>query len=143
MMKNFSLLILSLFFCVGVTVAAEITVEITPASEITTCGDKLQEGDYVNFKVVKDRFPLKSGDIVTGIVTTVEDNGFYGKEACVLVENLTCGKVKLKGNVYGSGELNRRYKDWGEQGFRLWLWRGGEVHLKPNKNIFTVYMEET
>ena len=142
MMRNFSLLILCLFFCVGVTVAAEIAVEITPVLEITTCKDKIQEGDYVNFKVLKDRSPLKRGDIVTGIVTSVEDNGFYGKEASVLVENLTCGKVKLKGNVYGSGELDRRYKDWGEQGFCLWLWRGGEVHLKPNKNIFTVYMEE-
>lgn len=140
-MRNFSILLICLIFSIGIATAKEIAVEITPISEITTCRDEIQEGDYVNFKVVKDIGPLKKGDIVTGMITSIEDNGPFGKAASILIENLTIGNTKLKGNVYADGEP-KKYKDFYENCSRGVLSRGQEVHIKPDRDIFIIYMEQ-
>ena len=140
-MRNFSILLICLIFTVGVVTAKEIVVEITPVSEITTCRDEIQEGDYVKFKVVKDACPLKKGDIVTGMITSIEDNGPFGKAASILIENLMVGNIKLKGNVYADGEP-KKYKDLYENCSRGVLSRGHEVHIKPDRDVFIIYMEQ-
>ncbi|MDD3593667.1 MAG: hypothetical protein PHX18_03465 [Candidatus Gastranaerophilales bacterium] len=140
-MRNYSILAISLIFGMGVTFAKEIAVEITPVSEITTCRDEIQEGDYIDFKVLNDTQNLKKGDIVTGMVTHLEDNGPYGKSASILIEHLSSGNIKLNGNVYADGEP-ARYKDYYENLSRGLLNRGKEIHIKPNRDVFTVYMEQ-
>ena len=68
--------------------AENSTIIVTPAQTITTARkNSLSEGDYVDFKIIEGAGKFQKGSIVTGIVTSLEENGFAGKEANVLIEN--------------------------------------------------------
>lgn len=128
--------------------ANELVLKVTPFEKITTSDEKLQEGDYVTFKVlntVNDK--IKEGDKITGIVTYYEPNGFLGKEAMISIENfVTDNNIKLKGAIFAKGNQHNQIMEFKDVSilFSLLpinLFRGGEVHFYPNEDIFLLYME--
>ena len=138
------LLLIIAFLCSPVF-AGETVIKVTPAQKITTSDDSLQEGDYVKFKVlntVNER--IKEGDIVTGLVTYIEPNGFLGKEAALSIGNFhTENNINLKGEIYGKGTIHNPFMTFNDVllGLNINIFRGGEVHFFPDKNVFLLYWE--
>lgn len=61
MLKKF--LALGLFIIGSSAAASEFLIKVTPAEKITTAGDKIQEGDEVQFQVVSSTSPkIKKGE---------------------------------------------------------------------------------
>lgn len=128
--------------------AKDIPVVIRSENVITTSSSKLQEGDKINFIVLQDVFVnsklyLKSGTLVTGIITSIEDNDFLYKEASLYAENFITTdvngqKIKLNGIVYKKG--NDHWKLTQFIPFAMGILRGGEVQIKPC-NSFTLFLE--
>lgn len=146
--KIFSILIL--LFIGQVVLSEEIPVNVKPANKVTTSNVNLQEGDNINF-VVKDnvivnsKLIIKKGEPVSGTITHIENNDYLYKPASLYADNFITkdvdGKtVKLRGIIYKKGNDH-----WTVTQFiplpLVWL-RGGEVQIKPNKDIFTLIFEE-
>ena len=125
--------------------AQDRTILVTPAQIISTCKkDSLQEGDYVNFKVVDGKGVIPNNTIIQGIVRTIEDNGFYGKEAQAVIQNFKCDGYKIVGEIYLQGSLHKTANEFANgfsSDFPLWV-RGGEINLKPNEKEFILYVRE-
>lgn len=132
----------------GTAMAAETPVKIKPSSKITTSNTTLQEGDLLEFVVAEDVFSgsslcLKKGQKVTGTVTSLDDNNYLSQPAHLYIENFKTvnsknDPVKLKGIIYKSGNDHHIM---GEFVFFEML-RGGEVQINPEKDEFTIYLEE-
>lgn len=147
-MKKVIVLIVFLLLA-NTALAKEITVKIKPEYKITTSDVDLVEGDNVDFVVSEDVFInskqyLRKGQQVTGVVTSIENNGFFVVPAKICIEHFKVvsasdSKIKLKGIVYKIGsehpKLNEIFI------FDLLL-RGGEVQIVPEKDEFTMYIED-
>ena len=137
-----SLLILTTFS--GTAYTKDILIKVTPAKTITTAHkNSLAEGDLVDFKVTQGGGFLKNGDIVTGTVTKVTENGFLGKHAAVFIEYFTSQGRNVDGYIYLKGSEHSKVKEFAEQfqGFPDWV-RGGEVIAKPDKSEFILHIKE-
>ena len=125
--------------------AQDRTILVTPAQIISTCKKgSLQEGDYVKFKVVDGKGVIPNNTIIQGIVRTIEDNGFYGKEAQTVIQNFKCDGYKIVGEIYLQGSLHKTANEFANgfsSDFPFWV-RGGEINLKPNEKEFILYVRE-
>ena len=125
--------------------AQDRTILVTPAQIISTCKKgSLQEGDYVKFKVVDGKGVIPNNTIIQGIVRTIEDNGFYGKEAQAVIQNFKCDGYKIVGEIYLQGSLHKTANEFANgfsSDFPFWV-RGGEINLKPNEKEFILYVRE-
>ena len=142
----FRILYLILFLCsILCCYAQDQTIIVTPAQTISTCKkDSLLEGDYVKFKVVDGKGVIPNKTIIQGIVRTIEDNGFYGKEAQAVIQNFKCDGYKIVGEIYLQGSLHKTANEFANgfsSDFPLWV-RGGEINLKPNEKEFILYVRE-
>ncbi len=119
--------------------AENSTIIVTPAQTITTARkNSLSEGDYVDFKIIEGAGKFQKGSIVTGIVTSLEENGFAGKEANVLIENFKCNEEPVYGEIYLHGNVHKKLNDFVDSsfsGFPIWM-RGGEVVARPGEQEF-------
>lgn len=130
--------------------AKEIPVNIQPVCKITTSNVSLQEGDNVNFVVKEDvivnsKMCLKKNDKVTGVITSLEENDYLYKPAALYMDNFvlteTDGKsIKLKGIVYKTGNNHALLTQFIP--FPCYWLRGGEVQIKPQKDVFTLIFED-
>lgn len=148
-MKKLFLLVILLF--IGKTsIAKEVPVNIKPVNKITTSNVNLQEGDNANFVIKDDVFInsklyLKKNALVSGIITSLEENDYQYKPATLYVDNFVTKDVdnktvKLKGIIYKKGNDH-----WMVTQFipiPLMILRGGEVQIKPKKDVFTLILED-
>lgn len=143
-------LLLTLMLIGKISFATEIPVNIKPASKITTSNVNLQEGDNANFVINDDIFInsklyFKKNTPVFGIITSLEENGYQYKPATLYVDNFVAKNVdnktvKLKGIIYKKGNDH-----WMVTQFipiPLMILRGGEVQIKPKKDVFTLILED-
>jgi len=148
MLKKSLLTLICVFCSTQVAFSKEIPVKIKPMQKITTSNLLVKEGDSIDFVVSEDvlinsELRLKKGERVQGIITGLEDNDFVVKPAKLYIENFrtttVSGKpIKLKGIIYKSGSEHRVFGE-----FLIFdLLRGGEVQIKPEKDEFTIYIEE-
>lgn len=142
----FAILFSTLILCSVLSCCAQDrTILVTPAQVISTCKkDSLLEGDYVKFKVVDGKGVIPNNTIIQGIVRTIEDNGFYGKEAQAVIQNFKCDGYKIVGEIYLQGSLHKTANEFANgfsSDFPL-LVRGGEINLKPNEKEFILYVRE-
>lgn len=143
-MKQLCLAILIILLNAGIISAKEIVVEVTPVNKITTAGKSLKEGDFMDFKVIKDNESLKKGDIVTGMVTELKPNGFIGETAGISIEEFRVKETrkKLKGGIYLDGSTHNQIMEFKDHLLLPTIYvRGGEVTLKPDKHVFLLYLE--
>ncbi len=119
--------------------AENSTLKVTPAQTITTARkNSLSEGDYVDFRIIEGAGKFQKGSIVTGVVTSIEENGFAGKEANVLIENFKCNEEQVYGEIYLHGNVHKKLNEFVDSsfsGFPIWM-RGGEVVARPGKQEF-------
>ena len=138
--------VLILIICTQQVFAKEVAVQITPARNYKTSNNGIKEGDFIDFVTVKDVANFKKGTPVKGLVTEVIENGFGGRVATVYIEQFKLNENKnLKGIVYQKGNTHPIFfeyfgnVDGSSLGFSPI--RGGEVFLRTNKDIFTLYLE--
>lgn len=144
------IIFIAIIFVVGQSVFAKtIPVQIKPAEKISTAGSKVQEGDIVSFVIVNDVYQssklyIKSGEKVSGTITGLKPNNFLYEPAEIYIENfstkdLTGKSVKLSGIIFRKGN------DYGNITqfipFPCFAIKGGQVRLKPKKDVFTLYLE--
>lgn len=147
-MKKLFLLIVLLLFPSHVF-AKDIIVKIYAPKKISTSNINLQDGDYVEFKILSDvvlnsNLYIKKDESVSGLVTDMHDNQFGSKEASVYIENFTVkntvGKtINLDGFIYKKGNNHWMYIQV-FPGLHLFV-RGGEVQIRP-KDTFDLYIKE-
>lgn len=148
-MKKLFLLVILLF--IGKTsIAKEIPVNIKPVNKITTSNVNLQEGDNANFMIKDDIFInsklyLKKSAPVSGIITSLEENDYQYKPATLYIDNFVVKDVnnktvKLKGIIYKKG--NDHWMITQFIPIPLMILRGGEVQIKPKKDVFTLILED-
>jgi hypothetical protein len=141
-----SLILISVGLC---SFASEQLVTLYSPAKITTSDLNLKEGDEINFAISKDiyvnsKLLIKKDEKVTGIITSLEPNGFGCKEASIYSENFKTksidGKeIKLSGIIYKKGRTH-----WMFTQFIPLLpttIRGGEVQIKQN-DTFELILEE-
>lgn len=140
------ILTIFLLFLPLISFSNEIPVKIKPVKKITTSNTKLMEGDLVDFEISQDvivnsNISLKQGQKVQGCITSIENNDFEGQPAKIYIENFTTTDdklIKFKGIIYRSGNEHASLVElFGPLGLR-----GGEVQIKPEKDVFTIYIEE-
>lgn len=142
----FAVLFSALILCSVLSCCAQDrTILVTPTQVISTCKKgSLQEGDSVKFKVVDGKGAIPNNTIIQGIVRTIEDNGFYGKEAQAVIQNFKCDGYKIVGEIYLQGSLHKTANEFANgfsSDFPFWV-RGGEINLKPNEKEFILYVRE-
>ena len=149
MFKNICLII-ALLFCQQVF-ASELAIKITPAKFYSTCQNTLREGDLVYFVTVEDTKNTKAGTPVTGLLTERKENGFSGEVASLYIEQFKIDGKNLDGIIYQKGNPHTVYFEYYDWLFALPLKifnstasyvRGGEAFLRPNQDIFTLYLKE-
>ena len=150
MFKKCFLSLILFFCCFNYSFAKEVDVVIEPTHKITTSNPNLREGDDVDFIAAQDVFLnsklyIKKGSPAVGIVTSIENNDFLYKEASLYaenfkVENIDGKMVKLTGIIYKTGNKHQNITQLIPAA--LWVIRGGEVQIKPQKDTFTLFLEE-
>lgn len=148
MIKKFILIVI--IFVLGQSVFAKsIPVQIKPVEKISTAGSKVQEGDVVDFVVLNDVYQgsklyIKSGEKVSGTITNLKQNNFLYEPAEIYIEDFLTKDsaekpVKLDGVIYKKGN------DFGMITqfipFPCFALKGGQARLRPNKDVFTLYLE--
>lgn len=133
-----------------IILAQTIPVQIKPAEKITTANCNLQEGDFVNFVVKDDVFLnsklyLKKDEPVIGVITSLKQNNFLYVPASLYMENFvtknTLGqRVKLDGIVYKKGEDYWMFTQFIP--FPCFTLKGGNAKMRPNKDVFTLFLED-
>ena len=144
-MKKIILTCLIILISVNYAIAKDVVVKVTPAQIITTAHkNSLAEGDYVDFKVTETDAVFHQGDTVTGIVKTIDDNGFAGKEAQVIIGEFKCGEKHLVGEIYLRGSVHKKLNEFVDSQFSGFpvIMRGGEVIAKPNQQEFILHVKE-
>lgn len=131
--------------------AKEIPVKITPAKKYSTTNITPKEGDYVKFVTTENINGIKAGTPVIGILSERSENGFGGKTAELYIEQFKINDKNLNGIVYKKGNPHEIYFEYFDNILALPLKifddscsyiRGGEAFLKPNIDIFTLYLKE-
>lgn len=146
MLKHIKIILFVLILLTGRAFAADIPVRITPAEIVSTHNSsKLSEGDYLKFKVKEDAGFLKKGDILTGSVTSIKENGFSVEEAQILIENFKYKNTPLKGYVFIKGNEYKELNDFLDRTLFIALffnlYRGGEIKVKPGEAEYILYLE--
>lgn len=150
--RGFLSIIFLLLFFPPVVSSKEMSVKIKPISKITTSNAELQEGDNVYFELIEDvlvnnsNVCIKKGTKVTGTVTTIENNDYLYTPAKLYIENFETNSVdgnvvKLSGTVFKAGNDHSEITQFIPLPF-VYL-RGGEVQIKPKKDTFTLFLEES
>lgn len=147
-MKKLFLLIVLLLFSSQVF-AKDILVKIYAPKKISTSNSNLQDGDFIEFRILSDvvlnpGLYIKKEEPVLGLITDMHGNQFGNKEASVYIENFTVknteGKtINLDGFIYKKGSNHWMYTQV-FPGLHLFV-RGGEVQIKPN-DTFNLYIKE-
>ena len=112
--------------------ATQEIVRITPVCKVTTANDKYQEGDNVAFRVIN------SDEIVDGLIVKYEPNGFAGKVAILVIDNFRSRNngQKYYGTISLTGNPHDQIMEFiGPENFV----RGGEVTIKPNRDVFDLW----
>lgn len=131
--------------------ASEIAIKITPAKLYTTCNNEIKEGDFLEFKTVEDAEQIKAGTVVTGLLTERKENGFSCEVASLYIEQFRVNGKILDGIIYQKGNEHPIYFEYFDWLFSMPLKifspensfiRGGEAFLRPDKDIFTLYLKE-
>ena len=131
--------------------ASEIAIKVTPVKLYSTCQTDIQEGDLLEFKTVETVENIKAGTKVTGLLTERKENGFSGNVASLYIEQFKINGKNLNGIIYQKGNLHNVYFEYFDWLFALPLKifnstasyvRGGEAFLRPNKDIFTLYLKD-
>ncbi len=133
MKKIFFSMLLAIISCLP-TFAEKTVVEITPIQKITTATNKLAEGDYVEFKI------LNSEDKIRGLIVRYQENGFGGQEAILVIDQFRAinSDKKYEGTLVINGNQHNGVMEWLLLDFATYV-RGGEVTIRPNKDIFTIW----
>jgi len=144
-LRNILLTIVFAGLCQFNYVVKAENITISPASLITTSGEKLKEGDILYFKVNTGTPKIKEGDIVTGTITTYEPNGFAGQNAILIIENFMAEKTneKLSGLIYCSGNEHNQIMEFLSDSSINPLVRGGEVKILPEEIFSFSTKDET
>lgn len=135
-MKNIVFIIFLMFLFIEIPAYAQkTTVQITPLNKITT-SKRLSEGDYLEFKV------LDNWDIIAGVVSKYEPNGFAGKEAILVIDNFKSlnSNNKYFGTIALNGNQHNQIMDFFTV-FAQYV-RGGEITILPEKSVFELWMEK-
>ena len=149
MLRKICLILLLLIF--QQTFALETAVKIAPAKFYSTCNSTPKEGDYLEFITIEDVGNIKSGTSVTGLLTERKENGFSGKVASFYVEQFKVNGKNLSGVIYQKGNEHPVYYEYFDWIFSLPLKifspensfvRGGEAFLRPDKDVYTLYLKE-
>lgn len=149
MLKKIFIIFIFLFSFVPAGLSQEVSVKIEPISKITTSNLKLRNGDDVEFITAEDvnsekNLVFKKGQKIYGTITSLEENGFMNETASLYIENFYTNKngkrIKLKGIVYKQGRSHDMINGF-LPGIDV-LIRGGEVQIKPEKDEFTIYLED-
>ncbi len=131
--------------------AMETAVKVTPAIKYSTSKATPKEGDYIEFKTIEDIGQIKAGTKVTGLLTERKENGFSKKTGSLYIEQFKMNGKNLDGIVYQKGNEHPVYFEYFDWLFSLPIRifspensfvRGGEAFLKPNVDIFTLYLRE-
>ena len=137
---------LVLIFCTQQVFAEEVAIQITPEKEYKTSNNSIKEGDFLNFVLVNDVKNYKKGDVVVGLASEVENNGFGGKPATVYLEQFSIKGKPLRGIIYQKGNNHPIFFEYfsgaDSQSLGFSPIRGGEVFFKPNKDIYTLYLKD-
>jgi hypothetical protein len=136
-------LFLILALLTNMTFAGEVLLKASPVSEFKTTSKTVVEGSEVSFKTDKG--------IITGVVTYYEPNGFFGKNAEVIIGNFKTEDGKsLKGKMYLTGGEHKVFQEYLNQNdginslalpFLGYFIRGSEVILAPGE-IIEFFTEE-
>lgn len=110
-------------------------INVTPTAKITTANDQINEGDYVNFKIVN------TDKIISGLVVKYEPNGWLGQEAILVIDQFHPqeGNEKYSGTISLNGNQHNDIMDFFTW-FALWV-RGGEVTILPDRDVFGLWRE--
>jgi len=119
--------------------SAETAIKVTPKKEYSTCKPYPKEGDYIEFVTIEENSKIPKGSIVEGLLTERIENDFEGKVGSFYIEQFKINGKKLNGIIYQKGNPHALFLD--NVLSSMWV-RGGEAFLKPNKQIFTLYLEE-
>lgn len=149
MIKRLLLVLILLLSISGFTCAKDIPVKIETLSKISTSNINMHEGDNINFVIANDvyvgsKLYLKKGEEVTGVITSLVDNGFTCQEASIYAEqfrvkNINGETIKLKGIIYHKGRNHWMLTQF-LPGVSV-LIRGGEAQIIPEKDSFTLYLD--
>jgi len=140
-----------IFLCFNNSVfSKEIPVKVVPDSEITTSNGNLQEGDNINLVTAEDiyvdsKLYIKKGENVSGVITSLVNNDFTCQSASIYAEqfkvkNVDGKTIKLNGIVYKNGRNHSYITQFMPDFFQLI--RGGEAKIVPQKDSFTLYLED-
>lgn len=132
-----------------ISFAKEQIVNLYSPAKITTSDINLKEGDEISFATSKDicvnsKTFIKKDEKVTGIITSLEPNGFGCKEATIYSEqfktkDINGNEIKLNGIIYVKGRTHWMFTQFIP--FLPTLIRGGEVQIEPNDK-FELILEE-
>ncbi len=148
MIKKFILIFILIVF--QSVYATEFEIKVTPAKKYSTCINSPQEGDFIEFITVEDVNDIKAGATVTGLLTERKENGFSGEIASFYIEQFKLNGKNLDGIIYQKGNSHPVYFEYFDWIVSLPLKifnpsssfiRGGEAFLKPNIDVFTLYMK--
>ena len=143
-MKRCFIIVLLSLCSVNIVLAEKVMVKVTPAQTITTAKkNSLSEGDYVDFKTTETTKAFKQGEIITGVVTSLEDNGFAVQEARAVIEHFRSKDKFLEGEIYLRGGQHKKLGEFVEHSLpecSIWL-RGSEIIVKPGEQEFILYAE--
>ncbi|MBR1681343.1 hypothetical protein IJ707_06100 [bacterium] len=130
--------------------AADIAVKITPVQEYSTCKPVPKEGDFIDFITVEDVNGIKAGTPLTGLLTERKENGFSGEVASLYIEQFKINGKDLSGIIYQKGNQHAIYFEYFDWLVSLPIKifnpsnsfiRGGEAFLKPNTDVYTLYLK--
>ncbi len=112
---------------------AKTEILVTPIEKITTANNSVNEGDYIDFKV------LGSDKKLRGLIVKYQENGFGGIEAILVVDQFRAinSDDKYEGTIAINGNQHNQIMEF----FASWAIyiRGGEVTILPDKDIFTLW----
>lgn len=147
MFRKIFLIFILIIFAGSIAFAQDIEVKAGALDVISTSNVNLHEGDDIILVVQNDVYLnskpyIKKGEILTGVITSLVDNGFTCQEASIYAEHFkvktVSGKtVDLKGIVYKKGRNHSLFTQFLPFGFDII--RGGEAKITPNKDVFTFY----
>lgn len=163
MIKKLLLIIAFIFLIPSFALGKEIPVKIDALSKISTSDVHLQEGDSVHFRVLDDVYVnsnlyIKKGTEAVGVITSLVNNGFTCQEASIYAEqfrvkDISGKNVKLKGIVFKQGRNHGLFTQYWPEYTQFCPWfvsflsngftfiRGGEAKILPEKDIYTLYLE--
>ena len=112
---------------------AKTEILVTPIEKITTANNSINEGDYIDFKVLGTDKKLR------GLIVKYQENGFGGIEAILVVDQFRA--INSDDNYEGTIAINGNQHNQIMEFFASWAIyiRGGEVTILPDKDIFTLW----